>query len=222
MSFLIILVLMISCDGNRAISTNGSEGSMAAEDARGPGKERSQDRVNSIEKSITESRVKKKSHQNVITIDNYGEKRFLMAGRTEPVSPDDFIIGRIVDTARKPDSAEAAVAVFFDDYSRGKISKNPADYFLGDNRTLLTMLFEEWHNSRLFPESIRIGNGIASGSETKVAARCFAGSGDCICEFVMAKDNGKWKVKSFSGNLEEMTSPSEKKEEFEPEVYYFF
>ena len=31
-----------------------------------------------------------------------------------------------------------------------------------------------------------------------------------------------WKVKNFSGNLEEMTAPSEKREEFEPEVYYFF
>ena len=140
----------------------------------------------------------------------------------EPVAPEDFVIGRIVNTALVADSAEAAVAAFFDDYRGGKISKNPSDYFLGDNRTLLTMLFDEWHNSRLFPDSVRIGNGIATAGETKVTARCFQGEGDCICEFVMAKDNGKWKVKNFSGNLEEMTAPSEKREEFEPEVYYFF
>ena len=220
LSFIIMLMLIISCDGNRAVSTNGV--SETAPSASEEGAKRSQDRVNSIEKSITESREKKKSHQNVITIENYGEKRFLMAGKAEPVAPDDFVIGKIVNTAQKSDSAEAAVASFFDDYSRGKIEKNPADYFMGDNRTLLTMLFEEWHNSRLFPDSVRIGNGITSGADTKVTARCFAGDGDCVCEFVMAKDNGSWKVKSFSGNLEEMTSPSEKKEEFEPEVYYFF
>lgn len=220
MSFLIILILMTSCDGNRAISTNGvSETAPAAE---GEGVQRSQDRVNSIEKSITASRTKKKSHQNVVSIENYSEKRFLMAGKSSPVVPQDFIIGKIVDSSLKSDSAEAAVAQFFDDYRAGKISKNPAGYFLSENRTLLTMLFEEWHNSRLFPASVRIGNGLASESETKVTARCFMGDGDCICEFVMAKDGGKWKVKSFSGNLEEMTAPAPKREEFEPEVYYFF
>lgn len=220
LSFLIILILMTSCDGNRAISTNGvSETAPAAE---GEGVQRSQDRVNSIEKSITASRTKKKSHQNVVSIENYSEKRFLMAGKSSPVVPQDFIIGKIVDSSVKSDSAEAAVAQFFDDYRAGKISKNPAGYFLSENRTLLTMLFEEWHNSRFFPASVRIGNGLASESETKVTARCFMGDGDCICEFVMAKDGGKWKVKSFSGNLEEMTAPAPKREEFEPEVYYFF
>ncbi|MBR5016421.1 MAG: hypothetical protein IKX50_01700 [Spirochaetia bacterium] len=220
LSFLIILILMTSCDGNRAISTNGvSETAPAAE---GEGVQRSQDRVNSIEKSITASRTKKKSHQNVVSIENYSEKRFLMAGKSSPVVPQDFIIGKIVDSSLKSDSAEAAVAQFFDDYRAGKISKNPAGYFLSENRTLLTMLFEEWHNSRFFPASVRIGNGLASESETKVTARCFMGDGDCICEFVMAKDGGKWKVKSFSGNLEEMTAPAPKREEFEPEVYYFF
>lgn len=220
MSFLIILILMTSCDGNRAISTNGvSETAPAAE---GEGVQRSQDRVNSIEKSITESRTKKKSHQNVVSIENYSEKRFLMAGKSSPVVPQDFIIGKIVDSSLKSDSAEAAVTQFFDDYRAGKISKNPAGYFLSENRTLLTMLFEEWHNSRFFPASVRIGNGLASESETKVTARCFMGDGDCICEFVMAKDGGKWKIKSFSGNLEEMTAPAPKREEFEPEVYYFF
>ena len=220
LSFLIILILMTSCDGNRAISTNGvSETAPAAE---GEGVQRSQDRVNSIEKSITASRTKKKSHQNVVSIENYSEKRFLMAGKSSPVVPQDFIIGKIVDSSLKSDSAEAAVAQFFDDYRAGKISKNPAGYFLSENRTLLTMLFEEWHNSRFFPAAVRIGNGLASESETKVTARCFMGDGDCICEFVMAKDGGKWKVKSFSGNLEEMTAPAPKREEFEPEVYYFF
>ena len=220
MSFLIILILMTSCDGNRAISTNGvSETAPAAE---GEGVQRSQDRVNSIEKSITASRTKKKSHQNVVSIENYSEKRFLMAGKSSPVVPQDFIIGKIVDSSLKSDSAEAAVTQFFDDYRAGKISKNPAGYFLSENRTLLTMLFEEWHNSRFFPATVRIGNGLASESETKVTARCFMGDGDCICEFVMAKDGGKWKVKSFSGNLEEMTAPAPKREEFEPEVYYFF
>ena len=220
LSFLIILILMTSCDGNRAISTNGvSETAPAAE---GEGVQRSQDRVNSIEKSITASRTKKKSHQNVVSIENYSEKRFLMAGKSSPVVPQDFIIGKIVDSSVKSDSAEAAVAQFFDDYRAGKISKNPAGYFLSENRTLLTMLFEEWHNSRFFPASVRIGNGLASESETKVTARCFMGDGDCICEFVMAKDGGKWKIKSFSGNLEEMTAPAPKREEFEPEVYYFF
>ena len=220
LSFLIILILMTSCDGNRAISTNGvSETAPAAE---GEGVQRSQDRVNSIEKSITASRTKKKSHQNVVSIENYSEKRFLMAGKSSPVVPQDFIIGKIVDSSLKSDSAEAAVAQFFDDYRAGKISKNPAGYFLSENRTLLTMLFEEWHNSRFFPASVRIGNGLASESETKVTARCFMGDGDCICEFVMAKDGGKWKIKSFSGNLEEMTAPAPKREEFEPEVYYFF
>ena len=220
LSFLIILILMTSCDGNRAISTNGvSETAPAAE---GEGVQRSQDRVNSIEKSITASRTKKKSHQNVVSIENYSEKRFLMAGKSSPVMPQDFIIGKIVDSSLKSDSAEAAVTQFFDDYRAGKISKNPAGYFLSENRTLLTMLFEEWHNSRFFPASVRIGNGLASESETKVTARCFMGDGDCICEFVMAKDGGKWKVKSFSGNLEEMTAPAPKREEFEPEVYYFF
>ena len=220
MSFLIILILMTSCDGNRAISTNGvSETAPAAE---GEGVQRSQDRVKSIEKSITASRTKKKSHQNVVSIENYSEKRFLMAGKSSPVVPQDFIIGKIVDSSLKSDSAEAAVAQFFDDYRAGKISKNPAGYFLSENRTLLTMLFEEWHNSRFFPASVRIGNGLASESETKVTARCFMGDGDCICEFVMAKDGGKWKIKSFSGNLEEMTAPAPKREEFEPEVYYFF
>lgn len=220
MSFLIILILMTSCDGNRAISTNGvSETAPAAE---GEGVQRSQDRVNSIEKSITASRSKKKSHQNVVSIENYSEKRFLMAGKSSPVVPQDFIIGKIVDSSLKSDSAEAAVTQFFDDYRAGKISKNPAGYFLSENRTLLTMLFEEWHNSRFFPAAVRIGNGLASESETKVTARCFMGDGDCICEFVMAKDGGKWKIKSFSGNLEEMTAPAPKREEFEPEVYYFF
>ena len=220
LSFLIILILMTSCDGNRAISTNGvSETAPAAE---GEGVQRSQDRVNSIEKSITASRTKKKSHQNVVSIENYSEKRFLMAGKSSPVVPQDFIIGKIVDSSLKSDSAEAAVAQFFDDYRAGKISKNPAGYFLSENRTLLTMLFEEWHNSRFFPASVRIGNGLASESETKVTARCFMGDGDCICEFVMAKEGGKWKIKSFSGNLEEMTAPAPKREEFEPEVYYFF
>ena len=220
LSFLIILILMTSCDGNRAISTNGvSETAPAAE---GEGVQRSQDRVNSIEKSITASRSKKKSHQNVVSIENYSEKRFLMAGKSSPVVPQDFIIGKIVDSSLKSDSAEAAVAQFFDDYRAGKISKNPAGYFLSENRTLLTMLFEEWHNSRFFPAAVRIGNGLASESETKVTARCFMGDGDCICEFVMAKDGGKWKIKSFSGNLEEMTAPAPKREEFEPEVYYFF
>ena len=218
--FLIILLLIASCDGNRAVSTNGvSESATAAE---GEGVHRSQDRVNSIEKSITASRTKKKSHQNVVNIENYSEKRFLLAGRTNPVEPEDFIIGKIVDSSSKSDSAEAAVALFFDDYRAGKISKNPAGYFLEDNRTLLTMLFEEWYDSRFFPTEIRIGNGLATGEETKVTARCFMGDGDCICEFVMAKNGGKWKVKSFSGNLEEMTAPPEKREEFEPEVYYFF
>lgn len=220
LSFLIILILMTSCDGNRAISTNGvSETAPAAE---GEGVQRSQDRVNSIEKSITASRSKKKSHQNVVSIENYSEKRFLMAGKSSPVVPQDFIIGKIVDSSLKSDSAEAAVTQFFDDYRAGKISKNPAGYFLSENRTLLTMLFEEWHNSRFFPAAVRIGNGLASESETKVTARCFMGDGDCICEFVMAKDGGKWKIKSFSGNLEEMTAPAPKREEFEPEVYYFF
>lgn len=220
LSFLIILILMTSCDGNRAISTNGvSETAPAAE---GEGVQRSQDRVNSIEKSITASRTKKKSHQNVVSIENYSEKRFLMAGKSSPVVPQDFIIGKIVDSSLKSDSAEAAVTQFFDDYRAGKISKNPAGYFLSENRTLLTMLFEEWHNSRFFPAAVRIGNGLASESETKVTARCFMGDGDCICEFVMAKDGGKWKIKSFSGNLEEMTAPAPKREEFEPEVYYFF
>ena len=221
LSFLIILILMISCDGNRAVSTKGAEGS-ALETETSNVQEKRQDRVNSIEKSITESRTKKKSHQNVITIENYGEKRFLLAGKSNPVVPDDFIIGKIVDTAVRTDSAEAAVSMFFDDYRAGKISKKPADYFLGDNRTLLTMLFEEWYDSRFFPSEVRIGNGIVTGGETKVTARLFMGSGDCICEFVMAQDGGKWKVRNFSGNLEEMTVPSERKEEFEPEVYYFF
>ena len=75
---------------------------------------------------------------------------------------------------------------------------------------------------KLFPTSVRIGNGIATGGETKVTARCLMENGDCICEFVMSKDGSKWKIKSFSGNLEEMTVPPEKREEFEPEVYYFF
>lgn len=220
LSFLIMILLMASCDGNRAVSTNGVSDIAPAAEAEGP--LRSQDRVNSIEQSITASRVKKKSHQNVITIENYGEKRFLMAGKSNPVVPEDFVLGKIVDAGLKPDSAEAAVALFFDGYRAGKISKSPADYFMGDNRTLLTMLFDEWHNSRFFPAEVRIGNGIATGGETKVTARCFMGDGDCICEFVMAKDGAKWKVKSFSGNLEEMTAPSEKREEFEPEVYYFF
>lgn len=220
LSFLIILILMTSCDGNRAISTNGvSETAPAVES---DGVQRSQDRVNSIEKSITASRTKKKSHQNVVSIENYSEKRFLMAGKSDPVVPQDFIIGKIVDSNLKSDSAEAAVAQFFDDYRAGKISKNPSAYFLSENRTLLTMLFEEWQNSRFFPAAVRIGNGLAAGNETKVTARCFMSSGDCICEFVMAKDGEKWKVKSFSGNLEEMTAPAPEKEEFEPEVYYFF
>ncbi|MBO7430503.1 MAG: hypothetical protein J6U56_05775 [Spirochaetia bacterium] len=220
LSFLIIMLLMISCDSNRAVSTNGV--SDTATSAEGEGVHRSQDRVNSIEQSITASRIKKKSHQNVVTIENYSEKRFLMAGKSDPVVPDDFIIGKIVDSGLKPDSAEAAVVQFFDDYRAGKISKNPSNYFLGENRTLLTMLFEEWQNSRFFPTAVRVGNGLEAGGEAKVTARCFMGSGDCICEFVMAKDGGKWKVKSFSGNLEEMTAPAEKREEFEPEVYYFF
>ena len=220
LSFLIIFMLITACDGNRAVSTNGvSEPSSVSEKEDS---KRSQDRVNSIEKSITASRIKKKSHQNVITIENYGEKRFLMAGKSNPVEPEDFIIGKIVDTGHKSDSAEAAVALFFDDYRAGKISRNPDNYFLGENRTLLTMLFEEWQNSRFFPTSVRVGNGIATEGETKVTARCFMGDGDCICEFVMAKDGNKWKVKSFSGNLEEMTVPAENREEFEPEVYYFF
>lgn len=220
--FLLILLLIASCDGNRAVSTKGvSESTVDTEEGQ-QGQARSQDRVNSIEKAITESRTKQKSHQNVITIENYGEKRFLLAGKGDPVAPADFVIGRIVDTAAKADSAEAAVSRFFDDYRGGKISKNPENFFLGENRTLLTMLFEEWYNSRLFPDSVRVGNGIAAGAETKVSARLFMGNGDCICEFVMAKDSGKWKVKSFSGNLEEMTSPPESREEFEPEVYYFF
>ena len=221
LSFLIILILLVSCDGNRAVSTNGVESS-SQDSGVGNVQEKKQDRVNSIEKSITESRVRKKSHQNVITIENYGERRFLLAGKSEPVTPDDFIIGKIVDTALKSDSAEAAVSRFFDDYRTGKISKNPAGYFMDDNRTLLTMLFEEWYDSRFFPTSVRIGNGIATGGETKVTARCLMENGDCICEFVMSKDGSKWKIKSFSGNLEEMTVPPEKREEFEPEVYYFF
>ncbi len=220
-----ILLLIASCDGNRAVSTKG-----AAESTEGAGEnqvqdqgqKRSQDRVNSIEKAITAGRTQKKSHQNVVSIENYGERRFLLAGSGQPVPPQDFIIGRIVDTALYPDSAEAAVAQFFDDYRGGKISKNPAGYFMDDNRTLLTMLFDEWYDSRLFPDSVRVGNGIATAGETKVSARLFLENGDCVCEFVMAKDNGKWKVKSFSGNLEEMTAPPEKREEFEPEVYYFF
>ena len=220
LSFLIMILIMVSCDGNRAVSTNGVSDTAPAAEAEVP--QRSQDRVNSIEQSITASRAKKKSHQNVITIENYGEKRFLMAGKSNPVVPEDFVLGKIVDAGLKPDSAEAAVALFFDGYRAGKISKSPADYFMGDNSTLLTMLFDEWHNSRFFPAEVRIGNGIAAGGETKVTARCFMGDGDCICEFVMAKDGAKWKVKSFSGNLEEMTAPSEKREEFDPEVYYFF
>ena len=220
LSFLFILLLITSCDGNRAVSTNGV--SEAAQSTAAEGTERRQDRVNSIEKSITESRTKKKSHQNVVSIENYSEKRFLMAGKTNPVAPDDFVIGKIVDTGLKSDSAEAAVALFFDDYRAGKITKNPSGYFMGDNRTLLTMLFEEWYNSRFFPSEVRVGNGLANGEETKVTARCFMDGGDCICEFVMAKDGAKWKVKSFSGNLEEMTVPAPKREEFEPEVYYFF
>lgn len=220
LSFLIIILLMISCNGNRVVSSNGVESSSPA--APEEGVKRSQDRVNSIEKSITESRTKKKSHQNVVTIENYSEKRFLMAGKSNPVVPDDFIIGKIVDPALKGDSAEAAVAQFFDDYRAGKISKNPAGYFMGDNRTLLTMLFEEWQDSRLFPTAVRVGNGLENGGDTKVTARCFMGTGDCICEFVMARDGEKWKIKSFSGNLEEMTAPAQEREEFEPEVYYFF
>ena len=220
MSFLVILLLITSCDGNRAVSTNGVSETYSA--AEKEDVQRSQDRVNSIEKSIIESRAKKKSHQNVVSIENYGEKRFLMAGKSDPVVPEDFIIGKIVDPDLKGGSAEAAVALFFNDYRAGKISGNPGNYFLGENRTLLTMLFEEWQNSRFFPTEVRIGNGIATGSETKVTARCLMGDGDCICEFVMAKDGNKWKVKSFSGNLEEMTAPAEKREEFEPEVYYFF
>ena len=220
LSFLIILLLIISCDSNRAVSTNGVSETAPANGEEGV--QRSQDRVNSIEQSITASREKKKSHQNVVTIENYSEKRFLMAGKSSPVTPEDFIIGKIVDCGLKPDSAEAAVALFFDGYRAGKVSRNPADYFMGDNRTLLTMLFEEWYNSRFFPTSVRVGNGVAAGSETKVTARCFMGDGDCLCEFIMAKDGAKWKVKSFSGNLEEMTAPPEKREEFEPEVYYFF
>ena len=220
LSFLIILLLIISCDSNRAVSTNGVSETAPANGEEGV--QRSQDRVNSIEQSITASREKKKSHQNVVTIENFSEKRFLMAGKSSPVTPEDFIIGKIVDCGLKPDSAEAAVALFFDGYRAGKVSRNPADYFMGDNRTLLTMLFDEWHNSRFFPTAVRIGNGVAAGSETKVTARCFMGDGDCLCEFIMAKDGAKWKVKSFSGNLEEMTAPPEKREEFEPEVYYFF
>ena len=221
LSFLIFILLIASCDGNRAVSTKGVDGS-AVETKESTVQERRQDRVNSIEKSITASRTKKKSHQNVISIENYSEKRFLMAGKADPVVPQDFIIGKIVDSGLKNDSAETAVALFFDDYRAGKISKSPSGYFTEDNRTLLTMLFEEWHNSRFFPTEVRVGNSIATGGETKVTARCFMGNGDCICEFVMAKDGGKWKVKSFSGNLEEMTAPPEKREEFEPEVYYFF
>ena len=191
------MLLLISCDSNRAVSTNGVEGS--SQDSAGTNvQEKKQDRVNSIEKSITESRVKKKSHQNVVSIENYGERRFLLAGKSDPVIPDDFIIGKIVDPALKSDSAEAAVSQFFDDYRAGKISKNPAGYFMDDNRTLLTMLFEEWYDSRFFPTEVRVGNGIATGAETKVTDRCLMGSGDCICEFVMAKDGGRWKVKSFS------------------------
>ena len=74
LSFLIMILLMVSCDGNRAVSTNGVSDTAPAAEAEGP--QRSQDRVNSIEQSITASRMKKKSHQNVITIENYGEKRF--------------------------------------------------------------------------------------------------------------------------------------------------
>ena len=155
-----MILLMVSCDGNRAVSTNGVSDTAPAAEAEGP--QRSQDRVNSIEQSITASRAKKKSHQNVITIENYGEKRFLMAGKSNPVVPEDFVLGKIVDAGLKPDSAEAAVALFFDGYRAGKISKSPADYFMGDNSTLLTMLFDEWHNSRFFPAEVRIGNGIAS------------------------------------------------------------
>ena len=219
-SFLIILLLIISCGGNQA----GSIGSIpeTAPEAEKEGVQRSQDRVNSVEKSIISSREKKKSHQNLITIENYSEKRFLMAGKSAPVVPDDFIIGKIADYGILKGSAEEAVAMFFEDYRRGKISKKPADYFLGENRTLLTMLFEEWYNSKVFPTDVRIGHGLISENGTKVTARCFMGNGDCICEFVMDTENGKWKVKSFSGNLEEMTEPAEKREEFEPEVYYFF
>ena len=220
LSFLIILILIVSCGGKRAVSTNGVEG--GSSDSSSNMQEKKQDRVNSIEKSIMESRTKKKGHQNVITVENYGERRFLLAGKADPVKPQDFILGKIVDTAVKSDSAEAAVSRFFDDYRAGKISKNPAGYFKDDNRTLLTMLFEEWYDSRFFPTTVRVGNSIATGGETKVTARCFMGNGDCICEFVMARDEGKWKIKNFSGNLEEMTVPPENREEFEPEVYYFF
>jgi len=224
-SFLMILLLIASCDGNRAVSTKGiseTTGDAGENQVQEQGQVRSQDRVNSIEQSIIAGRKEKKSHQNVVSIENYGERRFLMAGKGEPVTPDDFDIGRIVNTALYPDSAEAAVALFFDDYRGGKISKNPAGYFMDDNRTLLTMLFDEWYDSRLFPDSVRVGNGIATAGETKVSARLFLENGDCVCEFVMAQDNGRWKVKNFSGNLEEMTAPPEKREEFEPEVYYFF
>lgn len=220
LSFLIMLLLFVSCDGNRAVSTNGAADSSVETGDSGP--VRSQDRVNSIEKAITEERTKKKSHQNVVSIENYGEKRFLMAGKSNPVTPYDFIIGKIVDTAQLSDSPEAALTRFLDGYRSGKVSKNPADYFMGDNQTLLTMLFEEWFDSRLIPGAFRIGNSISGDQETKVTARLFMDSGSCVCEFVLAKDGKRWKVQNFSGNLEEMTAPDEKTEEFEPEVYYFF
>ena len=58
LSFLIMLLLFVSCDGNRAVSTNGAADSSVETGDSGP--VRSQDRVNSIEKAITEERTKKK------------------------------------------------------------------------------------------------------------------------------------------------------------------
>ena len=221
--FLFIIVaisLFASCSGKRAISTGANpddNGTLTAQE-----KVRTQDRVNEIERSIAQTRTKKKIHDNEVSIENYGEKRFLNAGRFTPVQPDDFVVGHMVDVKKYPDSAEAAVVNFFDDFRKNKITKNPAKYFTEENRTLLSMLFDEWYDSQLFPTSIRIGNGVVVGGESRFSARCFMGDGACLCDFVMVKEDDRWKMANFSGNLEEMKIPLEKGEEFEPEVYYFF
>jgi len=215
----IVLSIFISCSGKRAISTGVDPG-----DNKNSLQEKvhTHDRVDEIERSIMMSRTNRKIHDNVVSIENYGEKRFLNAGKFSPVLPDDFVLGQMVDVKSYPASAEAAVVNFFDDFRQNKVCKNPEKYFTEKNMTLLSMLFDEWYNSKLFPESVRVGNGVVTGSESRFSVRCFMEDGASLCDFVMVKDGDLWKIGNFSGNLEEMRTPLEKNEEFEPEVYYFF
>lgn len=217
--FLVLVIFMsVSCSRNEQTPEIRAE-----EPVPETVSEAGSSRIDEIEKSILESRNIPDKIGKKLSGENYGSRRFLLARPGEPVYPADFLIGKIASEAPEEGSPEGILASFFESYGKKSLRQESARLFTAESRIMLTVLFEEWAEEGYIPTALRFGESRREEGNTEITVRCFRDRSSCACEFKLTREEGNWKICSFSGNLAELDLPyTEPEELFEPEVYYFF